>query len=61
VNRVPLVAAGWFIFWTVIGWVAGRLLDTPVTYTIAGFLFAFISIFAWPFIFPDRFQDWMYD
>lgn len=58
-NRVPLVAVCWFIAWTTIGFLIGRLLETPGYFTVMGFLFAFATIFAWPFVLPDRLQDWM--
>jgi hypothetical protein len=59
VNRVPLVAVCWFIVWTTVGFLVGRLTDTPGYYTVLGFVFALVSIFAWPLIFPDSLQDWM--
>lgn len=58
-NRVPLVALGWFAFWTAAGSVLGRYLDTPGTFTAAGFALGVVSVFAWPIILPDRLQDWM--
>jgi hypothetical protein len=58
-NRVPLVLALWFVLWTTIGFLIGRVLDTPGTYTTAGVIFALCSVFSWPFIFPERLQDWM--
>jgi len=60
-NRVPLVGACWFIFWTGVGFIAGRLLGVPVSYTVGGFGLGLISMFAWPFIFPNRLQNWMED
>jgi len=61
VNRVAIVAICWFVFWTAVGSGIGRLLDTPGTYTVAGFVFALVTVFAWPFILPHRLQDWMED
>jgi membrane protein DedA with SNARE-associated domain len=59
VNRVPLVLVIWFIVWTTAGYWLGRVLETPGFFTIAGFLLGFVTVFSWPFIFPERFQDWM--
>jgi hypothetical protein len=58
-NRVPLVAFCWFAFWTGAGAILGRLLDTPGTYTVLGFFFALVSMFAWPWILPERLNEWM--
>ena len=58
-NRVPLVLAFWVGLWTTAGYLIGRGLETPGVYTAAGFVVALISIFAWPFILPERLQDWM--
>jgi hypothetical protein len=41
------------------GFLVGRALETPGIYTTAGVVFALLSIFSWPFIFPERLQDWM--
>jgi hypothetical protein len=54
-----LVAACWFVGWTTVGAIVGRLLETPGYYTVMGLLFAFATIFAWPFVLPNRLQDWM--
>jgi len=58
-NRVPLVLALWFALWTTSGYLLGRALETPGIYTTAGLVLALLSIFSWPFIFPERLQDWM--
>ena len=58
-NRVPLVLAVWFIVWTTAGYLLGQYLQTPGFFTIAGFLLGLVSVFSWPFIFPERFLDWM--
>jgi hypothetical protein len=58
-NRVPLVALCWFAFWTGAGAILGRVLETPGTYTVLGFVFALLSMFAWPWILPDRLNEWM--
>jgi hypothetical protein len=41
------------------GAIIGRLLDTPGTFTFGGFLFALVTMFAWPWILPERLNDWM--
>ena len=58
-NRVPLIAVCWFALWTTVGFFIGRLLDTPGTYTVLGFVFGLVTIFAWPFVLPNWLQDWM--
>jgi hypothetical protein len=58
-DRVAFVAILWFVFWTATGVVLGRVLDTPGTFTIAGFIFALLSVFAWPWILPERLNRWM--
>ena len=58
-NRVPLILVPWFVLWTTMGFLVGRSLDIPGVYTTLGVVFAVVSIFSWPFIFPERLQDWM--
>ena len=58
-NRVPLVATCWLGLWTLIGFALGRYLDVPGTFTVGGFLLGVVSVFSWPFVLPDRLQDWM--
>jgi len=58
-NRIPLVLGFWFALWTTMGFLVGRALETPGIYTTAGVVFALLSIFLWPFIFPERLQDWI--
>jgi hypothetical protein len=58
-NRVPLVGFLWFAFWIGAGAIIGRLLDTPGTFTFGGFLFALVTMFAWPWILPERLNQWM--
>ena len=60
-NRIPLVLACWFAFWTGGGWFVGQWLQVPGVFTVGGFAIALLSIFAWPFIFPNRLLDWMED
>jgi hypothetical protein len=58
-DRVAFVAVCWFAFWTSMGVLAGRLLETPGTWTVAGFVFALVSVFAWPWILPEALNRWM--
>jgi hypothetical protein len=58
-DRVALVAICWFVFWIAVGSVVGRMLDVPGTFTVGGFFFALVTIFAWPWILPDRLNRWM--
>jgi hypothetical protein len=58
-DRVALVTVCWLGFWTAVGWVAGRLLETPGTFVAVGFFFAIVTIFAWPWVLPDRLNEWM--
>jgi hypothetical protein len=58
-DRVAFVAICWFVFWTGAGSILGRYLDVPGTITAAGFVFALVSVFAWPWILPERLNNWM--
>jgi hypothetical protein len=58
-DRVAIVTVLWFVFWTAAGVGMGRLLDIPGTFTVAGFVFAVVSVFAWPWILPERLNNWM--
>ena len=60
-DRVAFVTICWFVFWTSVGVVAGRLLEIPGTWTVAGFMFALVSVFLWPMILPERLNRWMDD
>ena len=60
-DRVAFVTICWFIFWTTVGYYLGRWLDIHITLTITGFVFAALTTFAWPWIFPESFEDWMHD
>ena len=59
VNRVPVVLVLWISLWTFTGYFMGRALETPGVYTTVGFVVAWVSVFLWPIIFPERLQDWM--
>ena len=58
-NRVPLILVLWISLWTTIGYLVGRVLETPGFYTTIGVVSGLVSIFLWPIIFPERLQDWM--
>ena len=58
-DRVALVAICWFAFWTTVGVVLGRYMEMPGFGGIYGFGFALVSVFAWPWVLPNRLQDWM--
>jgi hypothetical protein len=60
-DRVAFVTICWFVFWTAAGSMLGRYLEIPGTITVAGFVFALISVFAWPWILPERLNRWMSD
>jgi hypothetical protein len=58
-DRVALVAICWFAFWVVVGVVLGRYLEMPGFGGIYGFVFALVSVFAWPWVLPNWLLDWM--
>jgi hypothetical protein len=58
-DRVALVAWCWFVFWTGLGVILGKLLEAPGTGTLLGFFFALFSTFAWPWIMPEAINKWM--
>ena len=58
-NRIPLILFLWFALWITTGFFIGRALETPGVYTVVGAFLALISVFLWPFVFPERLQDWM--
>ena len=58
-DRVALVGFCWFALWTSVGTALGRWLQLPGSCTIAGFFFALVTIFAWPWVLPDFVWTWM--
>ena len=60
-DRVAIVTVFWFAFWTGMGSLLGRYLDIPGTITVAGFFLALVTVFAWPWILPERLNRWMSD
>jgi hypothetical protein len=60
-DRVAVVGWIWFIGWTIVGHAIGRWWGDPVMATILGFLFALVTLPAWPWILPQRVDDWMHD
>ena len=57
-DRVAFVAFCWFVFWTGAG-ASWPLSGDSRTITVAGFIFALVSMFAWPWILPERLNRWM--
>ncbi len=61
-DRVAIVAWGWFVGFVALGYATGNLLfATPWTGGLVGFLFALVGSLMWPFVLPDRVNDWMDD
>lgn len=61
-DRVAIVAWSWFILWTASGYLAGALLfETPWTGALVGFLAALVGTFTWPWVMPERINQWMDD
>ena len=58
-DRVALLAFIWFVFWTTVGVIIGRWLETPGFWTVGGFVFALLTVLIWPYILPNRLLDWM--
>lgn len=58
-DRVALVAICWFVAWTAAGVALGRYLNIPGTITVLGFVVALLTVFAWPWILPERLNRWM--
>ena len=58
-DRVAFVTICWFVFWTGGGVILGRILDIPGTITVSGFIFALVTVFAWPWVLPERLNRWM--
>jgi hypothetical protein len=61
-DRVAIVAWCWFVLWVVFGYATGTLLfNTPWTGALSGFAFALLATFAWPWVMPERINNWMDD
>jgi hypothetical protein len=58
-DRVAFVTICWFVFWTGAGILLGRYLEVPGTFTVTGFIFALLTVFAWPWILPESLNRWM--
>jgi hypothetical protein len=58
-DRVALVAWFWFIGWTGLGWIVGRMLEVPGTFTVGGFVLGLLLVFTWPWVLPERLNRWM--
>ena len=61
-DRVALVGWTWFLGWILIGNLLGRwLMGVPGTGMVLGFLVALFTVPAWPWLLPQRLDDWMCD
>jgi hypothetical protein len=61
-DRVAIVALGWFAFWIALGYSTGTLLfSSPGTGTVLGLGFALLATPAWPWVMPETINDWMDD
>ena len=61
-DRVAIVALGWFAFCIALGYSSGTLLfSSPGTGTVLGFGFALLATPAWPWVIPETINDWMDD
>ena len=61
-DRVAFLAILWFVGWTISGYEIGKLTEAmPGTGAVSGFLFALVTIFAWPWILPDFMDRWLYE
>jgi hypothetical protein len=61
-DRVAVVGLIWFTSFTFAGDQIGRLLfSMPGTGASLGFIFALVSLLAWPFIMPTALENWMHD
>jgi hypothetical protein len=60
-DRVAFLALLWFTGWTLTGDEIGRTLGMPGTGAVWGFLFALVSVVAWPWVLPDFVDHWLYD
>src|SRR6185503_9768913 len=60
-DRVAVVGWIWFIAWILVGHAAGRWIGDPGTMTVVGFFCAIVTLPAWPWLLPQRLDDWMHD
>jgi hypothetical protein len=60
-DRVALVGWLWFGVWIGAGNLVGRLVEMPGTGMVLGFLLALVTVPAWPWVLPQRIDDWMCD
>jgi hypothetical protein len=60
-DRVAVVGWIWFIAWILVGHAAGRWIGDPGTMTVVGFFCAIVTLPAWPWLLPQRVDDWMHD
>lgn len=60
-DRVAIVGLLWFAGFTFAGDKLGLLFSMPGTGATLGFLFALVSLVAWPFVLPDALENWMHE
>src|SRR5258708_31959841 len=60
-DRVALVGWLWFGGWIGAGNLIGRLVEMPGTGMVLGFLLALVTVPTWPWVLPQRIDDWMCD
>jgi hypothetical protein len=61
-DRVAIVALGWFALWIALGTSCGALLfSSPGTGSVLGFFFALLATPSWPWVMPEAVNDWMDD
>lgn len=60
-DRVAFIACLWFVGWTTTGIELGKLIGMPGTGAVWGFIFALVTVFAWPWVLPDFLDRWIYE
>jgi len=61
-DRVAIVALVWFAAWTTGGTELSKyLFNDAFSGAIWGFIFALMTVFAWPLVLPPRLERWMHD
>jgi hypothetical protein len=57
-DRVAIVALGWFAFWIALGYSSDTLLfSSPGTDTVLGCFFALLATPSWPWVMPEAVDD----
>src|SRR5690348_8910735 len=60
-DRVALIGWLWFAALTAAGSAIGHWIGDPGTGLVMGFLLAVVMLPAWPWLLPQRVDDWMHD